>query len=716
MVSVMSPTAIPVASGSVPRMADGTKTSTIYSLIRDAQYPDAITLLTSELSSNPKSRAALSLLSYCYYHAGDFQSSSQSCAQLCQLFPDVADYRFHWAQSLYKAGLYADALSVAQTLQGQSEWTQRLQQLTAAIHFEQDAMQEAYAALAVCEADDSTMFAQGCMLYRERKYEAALERFILIQTNSGPANDLTCALAATHYALKQYPAALKLLTEHIEKQVKLHPQLSVGARMDAAAAAASSSSDPSGTSPTSSSAPSSTPSVLSVGNSAVLRDSFLIEAFNLKAAIEYTLNSPQHARESLLDMPPRDLHELDIVTLHNTALLHMDQNPAENLKKLQFVLEVGGVHFPKEAFHNLLLFYAKFEYYDLCADILAENGHLLHTLQPDVLQFLECVILIQSNAAEAYRKLEQLSAGYIEKLRKVTKAIQEHRGSSDTERMKAELKLYDATIDAYLPIVMSQCRIYWERGNYEQVERLLRLNADFVSEADAFKLNLAHCLYMQEHRYKDAITYYELICKKHYNHILQVTPSILANLCVSYIMCSENEEAEELMRLIEKEEEKATSQHPDHLAATFHRPSATLSPSSSSSSSPSSSSDPPPYHLCIVNLVIGTLYCSKGNFEFGVSRVIKSFEPLSVKLNLDTWFYAKKNLLSVMEMAAKHMFVIKREFYDEMDAFLTECEKEGKTVRVRVPGSERMGEGEEWKNNVTYEARMLKRMLYKLKE
>ena len=29
------------------------------------------------------------------------------------------------------------------------------------------------------------------------------------------------------------------------------------------------------------------------------------------------------------------------------------------------------------------------------------------------------------------------------------------------------------------------------------------------------------------------------------------------------------------------------------------------------------------YHLCIVNLVIGTLYCSKGNFEFGITIVIK---------------------------------------------------------------------------------------------
>ena len=690
MVSILSPTAIP--TGPVTRLADGAKTSTIYSLIRDAQYAEAIGHLTSELSAHPKSRAALSLLSFCYFHANDFQSASQCYQQLVSLFPHVGDYRFHWAQSLYKAGLYADALSVLQTLQGMAEWTGRVHQLTAAIHFDQEQVADAYTALSHCEADDNSMFARACLLYREKKFEQAMDTFALIQTSSGPTPDLVYATAATHFQLKQYPAALKLLTEHIERQVKLHPQLSVGARMDAAATAS--------TSPLTASA-SSPPSVLSVGNGPVLRDSFLVEAFNLKAAIEFVLASPLHARESLLDMPPRDLHELDIITLHNTALLEMERNPAENLKKLQFVLEVGGVHFPKEAFHNLLLFYCKFEYYDLCADILAENTHLLHTLQPEVLQYLECCILIQSNAAEAYRKLEQLSAAYIERLRKVTKAIQEHRLASDTERIKGELKAYDACIDAYLPILMSQCKIYWDRHNYEQVERLLKLNAEFVSESDTFKLNVAHTLYMQETRYKDAITYYEFICKKHYSSILAVQPSILANLCVSYIMCSENEEAEELMRLIEKEEEKATTPHGGAMPLK---------------ATDSDTASPPPYHLCIVNLVIGTLYCSKGNFEFGVSRIIKSFEPLHAKLNVDTWFYAKKNLLSVLEYSAKHMFVMKKEFYDEVDAFLSECEKEGKNVKVRVPGSERGAEGEEWKNNVTYEARMLKRMLYKLRD
>ena len=44
------------------------------------------------------------------------------------------------------------------------------------------------------------------------------------------------------------------------------------------------------------------------------------------------------------------------------------------------------------------------------------------------------------------------------------------------------------------------------------------------------------------------------------------------------------------------------------------------------------------FHLCIVNLVIGTLYCAKGNFEFGISRIIKSLDPYDKKLHTDTWY------------------------------------------------------------------------------
>ena len=54
-------------------------------------------------------------------------------------------------------------------------------------------------------------------------------------------------------------------------------------------------------------------------------------------------------------------------------------------------------------------------------------------------------------------------------------------------------------------------------------------------------------------------------------------------------------------------------------------------------------------HMCIVNLVIGTLYCSKGNTEFGVRLVMRALDPIMDTLATDTWLYAKRCLLSLIE-------------------------------------------------------------------
>jgi tetratricopeptide repeat protein 30 len=52
-----------------------------------------------------------------------------------------------------------------------------------------------------------------------------------------------------------------------------------------------------------------------VGNSQVLKETALIEAFNLKAAIEYVMKNVDAAKEALTDMPPRTEEELDPVRL-----------------------------------------------------------------------------------------------------------------------------------------------------------------------------------------------------------------------------------------------------------------------------------------------------------------------------------------------------------------------------------------------------------------
>lgn len=192
----------------------------------------------------------------------------------------------------------------------------------------------------------------------------------------------------------------------------------------------------------------------------------------------------------------------------------------------------------------------------------------------------------------------------------------------------------------------------------------------------------------KENKFKEATSFYEQLVKKSYDNILNVSAIVLANLCVSYIMTGQNEDAEELMRKIESEEDALTS-----------------------SSSAGDGGDHKTFHLCIVNLVIGTLYCSKSNYEFGISRVIKSLDPYPKKLGTDTWFYAKRCFLAMLDNMAKQVIVVKDSVLKECLHFLTMCEQHGTAVKVSVEAPLELESLHPGKNTVTYEARMLKALL-----
>lgn len=110
---------------------------------------------------------------------------------------------------------------------------------------------------------------------------------------------------------------------------------------------------------------------------------------------------------------------------------------------------------------------------------------------------------------------------------------------------------------------MAQAKIYWDRENYSMVEKLFRQSAEFCADHETWKLNVAHVFFVQENKYKEAIRYYEPIVKKYYDNLLGLTAIVIANLCVSYIMINQNEDAEEIMRKLEREEEKAAFQDPE---------------------------------------------------------------------------------------------------------------------------------------------------------
>ncbi|XP_018540184.1 tetratricopeptide repeat protein 30A isoform X2 [Lates calcarifer] len=652
---------------------DGEYTATIYKLIKDGQYVEAIHILNGQLQKHTKSRAALSLLGYCYYHIQDFTNAAECYEQLTQLHPEVEEYKVYYAQSLYKAGAYPEATKASFVLDNPSSHT-KMVKLQACIKYCEEDYSAAKSLLEQLPQDDPDyVYNMGCLLYQDGKHEDACKKFMSAMQVLGYVPALSYNIALCYYSLKNYAQALKYIGEIIERGIREHPELSVGMTTEGI-------------------------DVHSVGNTLVLHQTALIEAFNLKAAIEYQLKNLKGAQEALTDMPPRSEEELDPVTLHNQALLNMDTKPSEGFEKLAFLLQQPS--FPPVTFGNLLLLYCKHEYFDLAADVLAENAHLTYKfLSPYMYEFLDALLTCQTAPEEAFRKFDEMNAKLTEQLRKLAK--QEARLARDDEAQKKALQDYDLMQEKYIVVLMAQAKIYWNRENFQMVEKIFRKSVEVCNEDDTWKLNVAHVLFMQN-KYKEAIGFYEPIVKKHYDNveqcniqecpckckpsILNVSAVVLANLCVSYIMTSQNEEAEELMRKIEKEEEQISYDDPDKKV----------------------------FHLCIVNLVIGTLYCAKGNYDFGISRVIKSLEPYNKKLGTDTWFYAKRCFLSLLENMSKHMVMLRDAVVQECIQFLEHCEVYGKEVPaiIEQPLDEvRIHIG---KNTVTYEARLLKALFYEV--
>eukprot|EP00939_MAST-03C_sp_MAST-3C-sp1_P003830 g3830.t1 len=639
-------------------------TTTIYGYIRDQKYAEAIKALSFQLQMYPRNRAALSLIGYCQYYMQDFVAAAQTYELLVKQYPGVTEYRIYYAQSLHKAGLHIEARKMANRVDD-AEHSSRMQHLKICIAFEKGELETCKALLERDETmkdDPNTIVSRACIMFKEGKYEQARDSFIEALNILGFQPNLEYNLALCYYMEKQYGSALKHVAEIIERGVREHPELSVGSNSESL-------------------------NVRSVGNSQVLKETSLIDAFNLKAAIEYNLNNMDAARIALNDMPPRSESELDVVTLHNQALVNIEKDTSNSFRKLNFLIQ--NPPFPKPTFTNLLLLYCKYEYYDVAADILAQNAGL--TIGPDshitadIKEFINAAIMVPTSAKEAFHKFDILTKKHIDGLRSATKEIQDARLSRDTDAISEALKRYDDGLEKFIPVLMAMARIYWDRENYPMVEKIFRQSAEFCSEHETWKLNVAHVFFMQQSKYTDAIRYYEPFVRKHVDNILEIPAIVLANLCVSYIMTSQNEEAEELMRNIEKEE--------DHKAYQ----------------DPSSSS----YHLCIVNLVIGTLYCAKGNFEFGISRVIKSLEPYDKKIGTDTWFYAKRCFVALAVVVAKQMFVLKDATYYEIMTFLDAADTFGKKIPAKVAvGTEE--EIDVRTKNVSKEARLLKRIFLKL--
>uniref|UniRef100_A0A183CM83 Tetratricopeptide repeat protein 30 n=1 Tax=Globodera pallida TaxID=36090 RepID=A0A183CM83_GLOPA len=424
----------------------------------------------------------------------------------------------------------------------------------------------------------------------------------------------------------------------------------------------------------------------SVGNTLMLHESAVVEACNLKFAIEYRMKNLDASAEALSDLPARMEEELDPVTLHNQALVSVESNLADSFSKLQYLL--GNNPCPPETFANLLLLYCKFEYFDLAADVLAENAHLTYKLLTQYqFDYLDALITQQSSDSEAYAKFDALTVSRLNALRKRHQKLRETReednNNNNARALQRAVDAVETCLDEFLPTLMAQAKLLWDKAQWAQIERLFRRSAEFCHGNETWKLNLAHTLYMQE-KYKEASDCYAPLVRASFDKLLDVSAAVLANLCACYVMTSSNEEAEEVMRRVEREENaQPTSRNIKFIS-------------------------PPLSH----NLVIGTLYCSKGNYEFGISRIVRALEPCEKKLGVDTWFYSKRCMASMLENIARCVIELRDEMLLDCLHFLESCEMNGREI---VTDAQMLGaRAGELPRTVAHEARLLRALLLQI--
>ncbi len=134
----------------------GQYTSIVYGYIKSRRYASAVQILYTELQVRlyrgdgalfikppslcrdtnpectyahlrqrfPQSRAALSLLGFCFFHLRNYPSAVTAYEALLQLCPGVEEYKMVYAQALYNAGLYPEAMRACVRVEG-SQYTQR---------------------------------------------------------------------------------------------------------------------------------------------------------------------------------------------------------------------------------------------------------------------------------------------------------------------------------------------------------------------------------------------------------------------------------------------------------------------------------------------------------------------------------------------------------------------------------------------------------------
>lgn len=518
------------------------------------------------------------------------------------MYPNEEEYTLSLIHSLINSGAIRDATCVI-SKQNTDIVSQNL--LVASIHvnLENNDLDACRSLLNnVVSSDPSTLVAEALVCYKEGQIDVALKKFLEVFDMIEFEPCLAYNIALCCYMLKNFVSALDYIDRIIKAGLERYPELK-----------------------------STHETFLHTENQIVLQESYLIEAYNLKAAIEFSSKNVIDCKHTLASMPSREEKFLDPVSLHNYALFYCEKETESSFEKLRFLL--ANPPFPPVTFQNLLLLYCQHDLSELAADLIANNPQLTSDLvEEDFIQFTR--VLSIGDEEEALKQLESMSEDYTKTISSLNGELKKHIHNGNEDMISTISERIEHKISMLLSIVMARAQIYWKQKDYVAAEQVLQNAPDPCTDSDSWKLNMAHVLFVQQGlKTKECIPYYQwFVDAETKESILQVSPVVVANLCVALIMNNENEKAEALIKQIEIAERNSVTAHEDWVG-TWNK------------------------HSCLINLVIGTLYCEKSNFEFGLERIQMSLDPYTAKLNLDTWYYAKRCLLALADKIAKHMFI-----------------------------------------------------------
>ena len=386
-------------------------------------------------------------------------------------------------------------------------------------------------------ADFSNLVNKGWIYFKEGDYELAYKKFKEAQKLAGFNAELYYNLALWVYENGEYDEANEYVKAIIDQAYKRYPQLMVTEDQP----------------------------VFELNKqkaAQILRETAIVEAINLKAAILFVKEEYTAAKITIKRVPALNEGGIDPVTFHNQAIFFVTENSADSIKKMSHLLR--DWLFPPETFQNLLFLYWKYYFYDIASELIAENPKFCQKLiEKDDYDYIATLIIQQTDPKLACVKYQELLNEYRINITNLKSKLNELSEES-REARSIQNKIWSLT-DKYVAVLTNQAKIYWDNKDYSNVELMFKESSDIWNENKIFKVNLAHSIYMQDSNHAEAIKYYEAIVDNYKEDLLKCETIVLANLWVSYILSKQNHKAEALIKEIENHEKLAK------VKSWFHR-------------------------------------------------------------------------------------------------------------------------------------------------